>query len=158
MSNGKTVKGFIPPFIYQQYKRNQFAGSFDAAVVFIDLVGFTSLTEKFMTHHLEGAESLSEALNSVFAPLVHEVAQRGGTIPLFAGDAFATIFPDQESTADAVRQALQTAVFMQTFFTTNGRYRLIETPQGDIQKNIRSTQTDNWRYDETKRIHSNLYR
>ncbi len=61
--------------------------------MFIDLSGFTPLTEALMRRGSRGAEKLSETLNEIFAPLVRLVYARGGLIPYFAGDAFTAIFP-----------------------------------------------------------------
>ncbi|MBN1137589.1 MAG: hypothetical protein JXM73_13460 [Anaerolineae bacterium] len=85
--------------------------------MFVDISGFTSLTETLMQHRKDGAEVLSEALAAIFVPLVREVYARGGLIPLFAGDAFTALFPhDPAGTPDAPLHTLQTALFIQTFF------------------------------------------
>lgn len=67
--------------------------------MFVDLSGFTAMTEKLMRQGNEGAEKLSHILNSIFTPPVHLVYQRGGFIPYFAGDAFTAIFPKKETSS-----------------------------------------------------------
>lgn len=86
------MKHLIPHFIEQQYRDQQLHGSFQAYVLFIDLSGFTKLTESLMQEGKAGAEQLSLVLNQIFSPLVDLVYQRGGFIPYFAGDAFSGIF------------------------------------------------------------------
>ncbi len=61
--------------------------------MFVDLSGFTPLTESLMRQGNRGAEQLSNILNEVFEPLVRLVYAKGGFIPYFAGDAFTAIFP-----------------------------------------------------------------
>jgi len=61
--------------------------------MFIDLSGFTRLTEKLMQKGPKGAEELSYALNHIFQPTVALVYAQGGFIPYFAGDSFTAIFP-----------------------------------------------------------------
>jgi len=63
--------------------------------MFVDLSGFTRLTESLMAIGPEGAEELSEVLNYIFQPTVELVYQRGGFIPYFAGDSFTAIFPSE---------------------------------------------------------------
>ena len=61
--------------------------------MFIDLSGFTPLTQSLMREESTGAEQLSLILNDIFEPLINLVYVRGGFIPYFAGDAFTAIFP-----------------------------------------------------------------
>ncbi|MEM7130024.1 MAG: AAA family ATPase [Chloroflexota bacterium] len=83
----------IPHFILEQYKDGYQSSTLQAATLFVDLAGFTQMTAALMWHQKDGVEVLAEALDSVFSPLVREVYQRGGMIPLFAGDGFTAIFP-----------------------------------------------------------------
>lgn len=65
--------------------------------MFIDLSGFTRLTEKLMQKGPEGAEELSITLNQIFQPTVALVYEQGGIIPYFAGDSFTAIFPEDDT-------------------------------------------------------------
>ncbi|MEL6922505.1 MAG: tetratricopeptide repeat protein [Bacteroidota bacterium] len=87
------MKNLIPHFIQKQLERGKSHGHFQAYTMFIDLSGFTALTDRLMRLGNEGAEQLSVSLNNIFAPMVKEVYRRGGYIPYFAGDAFNAIFP-----------------------------------------------------------------
>lgn len=85
-------------------------GRLDACTMFIDLSGFTRLTEKLMQKGPEGAEELSYALNHIFQPTVALVYAQGGFIPYFAGDSFTAIFPGSTATemANIALSVLQT--------------------------------------------------
>jgi class 3 adenylate cyclase/predicted ATPase len=131
----------IPDFIHTKYKDNQFTGDFAAAALFIDIAGFTPLTETLAQYHRDGAETLTNILNHTFGPHVSEVYRRGGIIPLFAGDAFVAIFPanDADQTVDnslrnASEQAVQTAVAIQTYFRDAG---IVKTTYGDFEIGVK---------------------
>ena len=101
------MKQLIPYFIHQQFQQNRTYGHFCAYTIFVDLSGFTPLTETLMKEGNEGAEELSTTLNDIFEPMVQVVYQRGGFIPYFAGDAFTGIFTKVENPADVVETAAQ---------------------------------------------------
>jgi hypothetical protein len=70
------LRNLIPHFIQQQFEAGNEHGNFDAFTLFIDLSGFTSLTETLMKQGKEGAEQLSAHLNGIFEPLVHSLLCR----------------------------------------------------------------------------------
>ncbi len=113
------MKNLIPPFIQKQSLKNLDQGKFRAYAMFIDLSGFTPLTETLMKRGNEGAEQLSIILNDIFAPMVALVYQRGGMIPYFAGDAFTAIFPQEKDSIDAT-SFLQTAQDIRRLFSKEG--------------------------------------
>ncbi|TAK40540.1 MAG: adenylate/guanylate cyclase domain-containing protein, partial [Saprospiraceae bacterium] len=90
------MKNLIPHFIQQKFLANEWHGNFDACTMFVDMSGFTWLTETLMQQGREGAERLSEILNAIFEPMVGMVYEHGGFIPYFAGDAFIAIFSLEE--------------------------------------------------------------
>src|SRR6185436_20062311 len=84
--------------------------------MFVDLSGFTALTETLMKHGSEGAEQLSRILNDLFGPMVHHVYQHGGFVPYYAGDSFTAIFPTDNSKITATA-FLNTAVHLRDIFS-----------------------------------------
>ncbi|MCB9305135.1 MAG: tetratricopeptide repeat protein [Lewinellaceae bacterium] len=93
------MKHFLPHFIQENYRHGKLEGRLRAFTMFVDLSGFTRLTEKLMQKGPEGAEELSYALNHIFQPTVALVYEQGGFIPNFAGDSFIAIFPYKEDSA-----------------------------------------------------------
>jgi adenylate cyclase len=71
----------------------------DAAIVFIDLSGFTSLSETL------GMDAVREMLKDFHALVDREVVARGGVITSFLGDGAMILFGLPESTADDARNA-----------------------------------------------------
>ncbi len=122
-----TLRNLIPHFILNQYARGRFQGRFRAASLFTDISGFTALTEMLMQHGRDGAEVLTDALNTVFIPLVEAVYANGGFIGTFAGDAFTAFFPVRRR--DAVLYATRAAFTIQKFFDDHGA---LHTRYGDL--------------------------
>ena len=91
------MKNLIPPFIHEQSKQGNAYGSFQAYTMFIDLSGFTAMTQTLMKKGSVGAEQLSIIINDIFEPMVALVYDKGGLIPYFAGDAFTGVFPLDQS-------------------------------------------------------------
>ncbi len=87
------MKNFIPHIIQEKLIQNKYDGVFNAHALFVDISGFTPLTEALMKKGMEGAEILFGILNDIFEPMVNAVYQRGGFIPYYTGDAFTGIFP-----------------------------------------------------------------
>jgi class 3 adenylate cyclase len=108
MSN-TSVKNLIPHFIQEKEMEGIRHGGFDAYTMFVDLSGFTSMTETLLQQGKAGAERLSKILNAIFVPMVEKVYAHGGFIPYFAGDAFTGVFMEGESGMDA-RQLIQLSV------------------------------------------------
>ena len=86
------MRPLVPIFIIERFKKNEKRGSFCSTTLFVDISGFTPLTEQLMQHGTEGAEILSSILDEIFEPLVKLVYAQDGIIPHFAGDAFTAIF------------------------------------------------------------------
>ena len=91
-----TESPLVPHFILQQHASKKTSGVFPAAVQFVDISGFSSLTEKLIAHGKEGAEVLGTTLRFFFNPLIEAVEQAGGFITGFAGDSFTAVYPDRE--------------------------------------------------------------
>lgn len=108
------MKNLIPHFIQNRFKSGQLQGNFEAYAMFIDLSGFTPLTEALMRVGSGGAEQLSIILNEIFAPLVNMVYTKGGFIPYFAGDSFTAIFPDEDISG---LHFIETAILVKNLFT-----------------------------------------
>lgn len=76
------------------------------ALLFADIVGFTSLAERFAGTGPQGVERVTEVLNAAVGPLIACVDAHGGDIVKFAGDALLAFWPAEEpALAEAARQA-----------------------------------------------------
>lgn len=85
-------RNLVPNFILEKLNNNKLAGEFKGVAMFIDVVGFTSLTQELIRHGKEGAEILSDIINSVFTNCIDQVKNNNGFISNFTGDGFTAVF------------------------------------------------------------------
>ncbi len=101
----------VSPFILEQYQAGAQRGDLIGATLFVDVVGFSTLTRTLMRQGQHGAEVLAGIMRAVFDPLVTAVYAHHGFVTLFAGDAFTAMMPaaDEEDVVEAARHALAAA-------------------------------------------------
>lgn len=92
----------------------------DGTLCFIDISGFTALSEKLATRGRVGAEELTEVLNRVFGDMLGLAVARGGALLKYGGDALLLLFegvdhPTQAASATVeMRTALRAAADVPT--------------------------------------------
>ena len=117
------MQNFVPAFIEEQRKAGVGQGKFSATVLFVDVSGFTSLTEMAFKLGDAGAELMSRELTRIFDPMVNAVHDRGGFIANFMGDAFTAVFPEEEgSTARATEAAHEIVKWFDEHGTSKTRH------------------------------------
>ena len=121
------MHNLIPHFIHEQYHNQAYHGELKAVTLFLDISGFTAMTQALMEHGKEGAEVMSDSINRVFEPLIHTVYAYGGFIVSFAGDAFTAVFPNYDA-ATAVA-ACQVTATVRRIFAERGKQ---QTPLGNF--------------------------
>jgi class 3 adenylate cyclase/tetratricopeptide (TPR) repeat protein len=79
----------------------------DATTLFVDLAGFTSLTERLSTRGSAGTEELSRLLRGFFMRVTDAVTELGGDPVAWGGDALTVLFdgPAQQGLAAATSAA-----------------------------------------------------
>ncbi len=97
------MRNLIPHFIQEQFQAGVSTGTLNGFALFVDLSGFTKLTQALLKEGKVGAERLSDILNAIFEPMVGLVYGQGGFIPHFAGDAYFGIFPTNVTGEEAER-------------------------------------------------------
>ena len=121
-----TTHRLIPTFILQKLATGEHHGRFQATTLFVDISGFTAVTEALMQHGKVGAERLADSMRTVFTPLIDAIYAHDGFVTGFAGDAFTAVFPGrgQSSRLRGVRAAwaIQQAMRAQTVQTEYGRF------------------------------------
>lgn len=80
----------------------------DGTLVFVDISGFTNLSERLAQRGRIGAEELTAVLNRVFGRMLEVVFIRGGSLLKFGGDALLLLF----TTDDHVMQACAATIEM----------------------------------------------
>src|SRR5829696_2523262 len=78
----------------------------DGSLVFFDITGFTPLTERLARKGREGAEELSNLLDTVFGRLLMGAEDEGGDLLKWGGDALLLLFDGPDHARRAARAAL----------------------------------------------------
>ncbi len=78
----------------------------DASLCFVDISGFTALSERLARRGRVGTEQLTEVLNHVFSAMLAIAAEQGGSLLKFGGDALLLLFPGADHQVCAVNAAL----------------------------------------------------
>lgn len=99
----------VPEFILNHYAKGVMAGAFSAAGLFVDISGFSTMTDSLMEHGQHGAEVLADVMRATFNPLIRSVYEQGGFIISQGGDAFSALIPIRTGDHDAYRRALTAA-------------------------------------------------
>ncbi len=118
----------VDNFILERFKSGQTQGDFPAVVMFVDVSGFSALTEALMAHGQHGAEILAAVMRSVLKPLFHCVYAQGGFVATQAGDAFTAMFPIREG-GRIHERALEAAISIQRWAAEHPRHL---TPYGEF--------------------------
>jgi len=103
----------IPEFIIQNYRARRMNGSIESVGMFLDLSGFSAMTDALMRHGQHGAEVLAGLMRTVFDPLVAGIFEYGGQVTGFAGDGVSAIFPAEPGMESAARRGLAAAWLIQ---------------------------------------------
>ncbi len=124
----------VPDFIFDQYRIGETRGFFQGAAMFVDLSGFSTMTDELSQHGTHGAEVLAEMMRVVFEPLVNAVYVQGGFVIGYAGDAFNAVFPAGQDEGQAAKRCLSSAVAMQAHAKSHSQ---VATPYGAFSIHIK---------------------
>lgn len=110
-----TLKSYIPDVLQSRIvadptpPNSHFVQEYSAAVLFVDISGFTALTEQFAARGPSGAEDISAVLNNFYGRWIDIIKSYGGDIIKFAGDGLLVIW-QYENLEKATLLAAQTAL------------------------------------------------
>jgi class 3 adenylate cyclase/tetratricopeptide (TPR) repeat protein len=79
---------------------------FDATCCFVDISGFTALSERLARRGRIGAEELTDVLNHVFSRMLAVAYDHGGSLLKFGGDALLLAFTNGEHAVESTRAAV----------------------------------------------------
>lgn len=103
------MRQLIPRFIFDQYSAGNKEGNFAAVGMFVDISGFSAMTDALMVFGRHGAEVLADVMRKVFAPLIQTTFEQGGFVCAQAGDSFTALFPLVEDEEISLRRSLSAA-------------------------------------------------
>jgi len=109
----------VPELIVENYRAGRYSGEFSAVGMFLDLSGFSTMTDTLMQHGQHGAEVLAGLMHEVFDPLVESVLDYGGKVVSFAGDGVMALYPIETDVKSTALHALTSACVIQKRFKEN---------------------------------------
>jgi len=92
------LKKYIPNLILERLEKNPepiskpFSEEYITAFLFVDIVEFSTLTEKVVSQYYNGLEIISNVLSIYLEQLIRIITNAGGDIVKFAGDALFVIW------------------------------------------------------------------
>lgn len=78
----------------------------DGSMVFVDISGFTKMSERLARHGKVGAEEVTDVLGAVFSRLLSVAYGNGGGLIKFGGDALLVFFSGDDHQSKAARAAV----------------------------------------------------
>jgi predicted ATPase/class 3 adenylate cyclase len=123
----------VDNFILDRFRSGQTRGDFLGVAMFVDVSGFSAITEALMAHGQHGAEILALVMGSILKPLIHSVYAHGGFVATQAGDAFTAMFPLEEGEPTA-EHALAAAVSIQGWVSEHPQH---PTPYGEFSISVK---------------------
>jgi len=116
----ETLAAYVPAFVGRRLAEDPSpipvpsSQQTDGVCLFIDIAGFTPLTEELAHHGAVGAEEMAGILNDTFGPLLATCAGHGGEVVDFAGDAIFVIWwADDGAMGETALRATQCAMALQ---------------------------------------------
>src|SRR5919106_3500947 len=77
----------------------------DGTLAFIDISGFTAMSERLSSRGRAGAEEVTEVMNATFAALLEVAYAEGGGLLKFGGDALLLLYEGDDHAPRAARAA-----------------------------------------------------
>jgi class 3 adenylate cyclase/predicted ATPase len=124
----------VPQIIIENYRAGTYKGEFSAVGLFLDLSGFSSMTDSLMQHGQHGAEVLAGLMHGVFDPLVESIFEYGGKVVGFAGDGIMALFPLEDQANEVALRALAAAAEVQRHLVA---HPLRQTLYGNFQFSVK---------------------
>lgn len=113
MASARGANGVYAPYVprlaqdWDERTPGQAWRALDGSLVFVDISGFTALSERLARRGRQGAEELTDTISSCFAGLLSVAYGAGGSLLKFGGDALLLLFEGADHPTRAVASALQ---------------------------------------------------
>jgi class 3 adenylate cyclase/tetratricopeptide (TPR) repeat protein len=101
------LKPFVPRLVFDWVRAapDRAAERLEGTLAFIDISGFTSMTERLARHGRVGAEEINDVLDGLFGQLIPVAYDDGASLLKWGGDAALLFFDGEEHAARACRAA-----------------------------------------------------
>ena len=123
------LQPYLPRLVldWQQSTPDALVREIEGSMVFVDISGFTKMSERLARQGKVGAEEVSDVIGATFGILLAEAYACGGSLIKFGGDALLLFFQGHDHTVRAVAAAHGMRVELRrvgTFATTAGNVTL----------------------------------
>ena len=123
------LQPYLPRLVldWQQTMPDALVREIDGSMVFVDVSGFTKMSERLARQGKVGAEEVSDVIGDTFGTLLAEAYACGGSLIKFGGDALLLFFEGDDHAFRAVAAAHGMRAELRrvgTFSTTVGRVTL----------------------------------
>ncbi|MDD3626338.1 MAG: adenylate/guanylate cyclase domain-containing protein [bacterium] len=118
----KFVKKVIPA-----YPEDYLKISYSGALLFLDISGFTALSESLGSKGKEGTEKLTEIINVFFNGILNIIKDSSGEVVWFAGDGILIKFTDKDNSDNCAQKIIR----------LSSDYKLIKTKFGDFSLSLK---------------------
>lgn len=123
----RTTKTYLPRSVVTnpQLGGVPTGGVIQGTFMFVDVTGFTALSERLSRHGRAGAEHVTELMNDLFFDLVSILFDHGGSLLKFGGDALLGVFDadSDEMLSGGALQAVRASFAMQAIM---GKFSQVE--------------------------------
>src|SRR5436190_12222865 len=119
---GEVLKPYVPRLLIEWIRDSPESAyrAVDGSLVFVDISGFTALTERLARQGKIGAELMRDTLDGVFTALLDEAYDWGAGLLKWGGDALLLLFDGPEHAPRAARACWE----MQRTIERVGRLRV----------------------------------
>jgi len=124
----------VPQIVLESYTAGVLGDSLQAVGMFVDVSGFSAMTDALMEHGQHGAEVLAEVMRNAFEPLILAAYEQGGFVVMQMGDSFTALFPIDADNSDAARRSLAAAWTIQMRVASE---RIHVTPYGEFDFSVK---------------------
>lgn len=129
MSDNDRLQPYLPRLIryWDEDAPGRLHRSIEASMVFVDVSGFTKMSERLARHGNVGAEEVTDVIDTTFGTLLPEAYAYGANLLKFGGDALLLMFSGQGHAARAAAAAHAMRAKLRdvgTFQTTAGKVSL----------------------------------
>jgi class 3 adenylate cyclase/tetratricopeptide (TPR) repeat protein len=110
---------YVPKWVRRAYRNSggilePYAARRQAALLFLDLAGFSKETAHLAASGPSGVEELSKILNDTFSPLVDIIDKQGGDVVAFVGDGIVALW-ESDLLARDTQMAIQCGLQLQKY-------------------------------------------
>ncbi|MDP8911072.1 MAG: hypothetical protein M3M94_03285, partial [Actinomycetota bacterium] len=104
---GGRLVPYVPRLVREWLRDNpdQHARAIEGTLVFVDISGFTAMSERLSSRGKAGAEEVTEVMNATFRPLLVVAYDYGGSLLKFGGDALLLFYWGDSHAARGCRAA-----------------------------------------------------